>query len=132
METIEAGKQPATLSRRRLLGWLLAGGLGVAAGVTAGVTAGAAPRVIPVTARRFVFSPDKIMLRAGESVVFELTALDVVMGFSVPDLGIRADLPPGKVVRVPVTAGAAASHVFLCDIFCGSGHENMNGMIVVS
>lgn len=116
---------PLGIPRRRVLGWLLAGGLCTVAGA-------AQPRVIEVGARRFVFSPDRIALQAGESVILALTAQDVMMGFAVPDYGIRVDLPPGQTVRVPVTAGPAGSHIFLCDIFCGSGHEGMNGLIVVA
>ena len=113
------------VARRRVLGWMLASGLATVAGA-------AAPRVIEVGARRFVFTPDRIALEAGESVVIALTAQDVMMGFSVPDYGIRADLPPGQTVKVPISAGPAGNHIFLCDIFCGSGHENMNGLIVVT
>ncbi|BCF97372.1 hypothetical protein PPGU19_019410 [Paraburkholderia sp. PGU19] len=40
----------------------------------------AEPRVIKVSARRFVFTPNQIKLAPHENVVFELTALDTVMG----------------------------------------------------
>ena len=115
-------------TRRRSLAWLAA----LAATVPFWTASAAVPRRIAVTARRFVFTPDRIALRKNESVILELTALDVVMGFSVPDLGIRTDLPPGKTVEVPINAATAGSHLFLCDIFCGSGHESMNGQIEVS
>ncbi|WP_420995496.1 cupredoxin domain-containing protein [Cupriavidus sp. 30B13] len=113
--------------RRRALCCLLA----LAAGTPLLRSTAAAPRVIKVHARKFAFTPDRIALRAGEPVVFELTAQDVVMGFSVPELGIRADLPPGKVVRVPALPAKAGTFGFLCDIFCGSGHEGMSGVIEV-
>ncbi|MGF6597011.1 hypothetical protein P3T23_001722 [Paraburkholderia sp. GAS448] len=38
---------------------------------------------------------------------------------------------PGATVRVPAQAAEAGNVEFLCDIFCGSGHETMNGVIVV-
>ena len=121
-------KTPFCPARRRSLAWLAA----LAASVPFWTASAAVPRRIAVTARRFVFTPDRIALRKNESVILELTALDVIMGFSVPDLGIRTDLPPGKKVEVPVHAAAAGTHVFLCDIFCGSGHESMNGQIEIS
>ncbi|MFC4522250.1 cupredoxin domain-containing protein [Cupriavidus pinatubonensis] len=114
--------------RRRHLAWLAA----MAATAPFWTASAAVPRRIAVTARRFVFTPDRIALHKNESVILALTAVDVVMGFSVPDLGIRVDLPPGKTVEVPINAAAAGSHLFLCDIFCGSGHESMNGQIEVS
>ncbi len=120
-------RTPPSASRRR---WLLgvAGGAVALAGL--GVRA-AGPRVIPVSARRFVFTPNRITLAPHETVIFELTALDTVMGFSIPEFGVRADVPPGSVVKVAAQAGAAGTVEFLCDIFCGSGHETMNGTIVV-
>ena len=91
----------------------------------------AEPRVIKVNARKFVFTPNQIKLAPHENVVFELTAQDTVMGFSIPQYNVRADVPPGATVRVPAQAGEAGTVDFLCDIFCGSGHETMNGTIVV-
>ncbi|AOJ01715.1 MULTISPECIES: cupredoxin domain-containing protein [Burkholderia] len=128
------GRTPATAasaSRRRWL--LIAGGAALAAlaGVDMSRVRAAEPRVIKVHARRFVFTPDRIALAPHESVVFELTAQDTVMGFSIPQYGVRADVPPGAVVRVAAQAGDAGTVQFLCDIFCGSGHETMNGVLVV-
>ncbi|HKT98549.1 MAG TPA: cupredoxin domain-containing protein [Paraburkholderia sp.] len=114
------------LARRR---WLALAAAGAAALLR--VDAQAAPRVIKVHARRFVFTPDHIALAPHESVVFELTAQDTLMGFSIPQFGVRADVPPGTIVRLAATAGAAGTVPFLCDIFCGSGHEQMNGVILV-
>ncbi len=45
------------------------------------VFAQAAPRVIPVVARKFVFIPAQIALKKGEAVTIELTSPEVVMGF---------------------------------------------------
>lgn len=95
------------------------------------VDARAAPRVIKVHARRFVFTPNRIPLAPHERVTFELTAEDALMGFSIPQLGVRADVPPGIVVHLSAEAGEAGTVQFLCDIFCGSGHETMNGVLVV-
>jgi cytochrome c oxidase subunit II len=116
----------SVVTRRR---WLLAAAASAAALLR--VDARAAPRVIKVHARRFVFTPDHIALAPHEQVVFEITAQDTMMGFSIPQFGVRADVPPGTVVKVAATAGDAGTVPFLCDIFCGSGHESMNGVIVV-
>ncbi|KGS94767.1 cytochrome C oxidase subunit II, periplasmic domain protein [Burkholderia pseudomallei MSHR7498] len=117
--------------RRRWLFAASGAALAALAGVDASRVRAAAPRVIKVHARRFVFTPDRIALAPHESVVFELTAQDTVMGFSIPQYGVRADVPPGAVVRLAAQAGGPGTVQFLCDIFCGSGHETMNGMLVV-
>lgn len=90
-----------------------------------------APRRIPVVARKFVFIPNEITVRQGESVVLEFTAPEVAMGFFAPELGLRALIVPGEVAKVPFTASKAGRFDFLCDVFCGDGHEGMNGHLVV-
>ncbi len=89
------------------------------------------PRRIPVVARKFVFIPSEITVRKGESVVLEFTAPEVVMGFFAPELGLRALIVPGEVSLVPWTPDRAGRFDFLCDVFCGDGHEGMNGHLVV-
>jgi len=106
----------------------------VAIGATAGyVSAQAAPRakVIKISAKRFDYSPGKLILKKGQRVVLELTSKDVVMGFNLPDFNVRGDMIPGKVTRVEFTPDKTGEFTFLCDIFCGSGHEEMHGRITV-
>ena len=85
-----------------------------------------------VHARRFVYTPNVINLKKGEPVVLEFTTEDVLMGFSIPDLDARADIEPGKTTRLRLTPQQAGTFDFLCDIFCGGGHENMHGKIIVT
>jgi len=113
---------------RRLL---LAGFVATLAAAAARSAGAGAPRRIPVVARKFVFIPNEISVRQGESVVLEFTAPEVAMGFFAPALGLRALLVPGEVARVPFTADKAGRFDFLCDVFCGDGHEGMNGHLVV-
>ena len=88
-------------------------------------------KVIKIVARRFTYTPNKLTLKKGVPVVLELTTLDVLMGFSAPDFDTRADIVPGKTARVRLNPDKVGTFTFLCDIFCGSGHESMNGTIVV-
>jgi cytochrome c oxidase subunit 2 len=64
-------------------------------------------------------------------VVLELTSLDRVHGFNCHALGIRSDINPGKIARVRFTPKKSGTFVFFCDIFCGEGHEDMSGKIIV-
>ncbi|CAB3757966.1 cupredoxin domain-containing protein [Paraburkholderia solisilvae] len=120
---------PRNAARRK---WLMLAGAAAALTALSRIPARAAtPRVIQVHAKRFVFTPNQIKLAPHESVVFELTSEDVPMGFSIPQYGVRADVPPGPPVRLAAQAGEAGNVEFLCDIFCGSGHETMNGSLIV-
>jgi cytochrome c oxidase subunit 2 len=88
-------------------------------------------KVIQVTAERFKFTPDTIHLKVGEPVVLEITSLDRKHGFAVPELGIDETVEAGKTTRVRVVPAKAAKYDFHCSVFCGSGHEEMAGQIVV-
>ena len=89
-------------------------------------------RVIKVIAKKFVFVPNEIRVKQGETVVLQFTAPEVPMGFSLPDFSVRADIMPGKVTTLRLTPDKSGSFDFLCDVFCGSGHEEMNGKLIVS
>lgn len=88
-------------------------------------------KVIAVVARKFVFLPNRITLKRGEPVVLEFTAPEVVMGFNVPALKLRTDIVPGEVARLRLQPAQAGTFDFLCDIFCGDGHEGMTGQLIV-
>jgi cytochrome c oxidase subunit 2 len=88
-------------------------------------------KVIQVTAERFKFTPAVIELKLGQPVVLELTTLDRKHGFQVPDLKVDENIEPGKVTRVRIVPDKAGTFPFHCDVFCGSGHEEMAGEIVV-
>jgi cytochrome c oxidase subunit 2 len=109
-----------------------------AVGMTAGwrrfaaaAVPGGAEQVVRMTARKFEYTPSQIMLKKGVPVVLEITALDRDHGFKVPELGIRADLKSGQVTRIRIVPDRAGTFEFRCDVFCGSGHEDMSGEIVV-
>ncbi|RZI43892.1 cytochrome c oxidase subunit II [Herbaspirillum sp. HC18] len=121
----------STNHKRRLL--LLAGAAAGGLGLLAPFL-GAQPeeRVIKVIAKRFDYTPSEIHLKKGMPVTLELTSLDVVMGFNAPDFGVRSDVLPGAVSRVRFTPDKVGRFVFQCDIFCGAGHEEMAGVMIVA
>ena len=117
------------LGRRAFVG--AAGGLVL--GALAGWTLAApAPRVIDVVAKKFEFVPGEIRVGRGEAVALRFTAPEVPMGFNLADFNLRADIVPGKVTTVQLTADKTGTFTFLCDVFCGTGHEDMSGTLVVT
>lgn len=84
-----------------------------------------------MVARKFTYEPAEITLKLNEPVVFRLTTADVAMGFSIPDFNERATIIPGQTVDLAMTPTRTGEFVFLCDVFCGSGHENMEGTLRV-
>jgi cytochrome c oxidase subunit II len=114
------------------LGTLGLAGLAALAMGGATVLAQARARVIKVSARRFTYSPNVLELKRGEPVVLELTTEDVFMGMNIPDFNVRSDIVPGKTTQLAFTPDKAGTFIFLCDVFCGDGHETMSGKLVVS
>jgi len=119
----------ASKTRRDLLA---AAGAAALAPVALLAVAATAERVIPVVAKKFEFVPKEIRVRRGETVILQLSAPEVPMGFNLADLRQRVDIVPGKTATLRFTADKAGSFVFLCDVFCGTGHEDMSGTLVVA
>jgi cytochrome c oxidase subunit 2 len=95
--------------------------------------AGAAPDpVIKIVARQWEFVPSRILLRKGVPVVLELSSADRHHGFSVPGLGARGEVRPGEPARLRLVPTEVGTFAFHCDVFCGEGHEEMTGQIVVT
>lgn len=88
-------------------------------------------KVIRITAQRFNYTPGEVKLKKGVPVILEFRSRDVLMGFNLPDFGVRTDIVPGKVTRLRLVPDKTGTFIFLCDIFCGSGHEEMNGRLTV-
>jgi cytochrome c oxidase subunit 2 len=53
------------------------------------------------------------------------------MGFNAPDFGARATIIPGQTARVRIVPNKVGTFTFHCDVFCGDGHEDMDGTIRV-
>lgn len=115
--------------RRRLVAGLAALGAG-ALGWRA--TAQPSEEVVRIVAKRYEFVPSEVRLKKGVTTVLELTSADVPMGFSAPDFKMRVDVWPLKPTRLRITPEKTGTFTFVCDVFCGSGHEDMQGTIVVT
>jgi cytochrome c oxidase subunit II len=89
-------------------------------------------RVIKIKAEKFHFIPNEIRLKKGELVVLQLSASDFIHGFNLPDMKTRADIVPGRITEISLTPDRLGEFTFVCDNFCGSGHEEMEGKIIVT
>ena len=88
-------------------------------------------QVVRVTAKCFAYDPDTITVHVGHPVVLELVSLDHHHGFSLPDFNQRADVLPGFITRVRIVPDKPGTFTFACDVFCGSGHDDMSGTLEV-
>lgn len=88
-------------------------------------------RVVKIKARRFEFDPGTVVVKAEENVRFEITSQDVTHGIEIKDFGINEVLEPGKTQVITFVAGKSGRHHFHCSVYCGKGHDQMHGELVI-
>lgn len=84
-----------------------------------------------ITASRFEFEPSAITVNKGDKVRLKITSIDVKHGFGLAAFNINRDLNPGKTEIIEFTADKAGEFEFSCSVFCGSGHSEMEGKLIV-
>jgi len=115
------------MKRRYFIALLIAGS---AAGGAARLAV-AAPNEVDVIAEKFDFTPDTIKAKVGRPLTLVLTSIDRVHGFKMPDFGVQTEIVPSEETRITITPTRPGTFAFFCDIFCGDGHEEMAGTLVV-
>ena len=113
------------MHRRTVIALLAGSALGAAR------LAAETPPEIRIGAKKFEFHPNQVTTKAGQPVILVLTSEDRIHGFKMPDLGVRTDIVPGQETRVTLLPSKPGSYPFFCDVFCGGGHEDMEGTLIV-
>jgi cytochrome c oxidase subunit 2 len=89
-------------------------------------------RTIEVVAKRFTFEPSRIEVNQGERVTLVLTSADGVHGVEIKKFRVTKKIPRGgKPVTIEFVASAPGEFPILCSEYCGDGHEDMKGMLIV-
>ena len=92
----------------------------------------AEPRVIEVLARRYAFEPSQIDVTQGERVRLLVRSGDGMHGFEIRNFDVSEEIPRGGgPVVIEFTADEPGRFPILCSLFCGSGHDDMKGALVV-
>ena len=89
-------------------------------------------RVITVVAKRFSFEPARVEVTEGERVKLIVKTGDGVHGIEVKKFKINKKVPRGGEVTIEFVASVAGEFPILCSEYCGEGHEDMKGMLVVA
>jgi cytochrome c oxidase subunit 2 len=91
------------------------------------------PRTIDVVAKRFAFEPARIEVTEGERVRLVVKSGDGVHGIEIKKFKINKKVPRGgDPVTIEFVAAAPGEFPVLCSEYCGDGHEDMKGMLVVA
>ena len=90
------------------------------------------PRTIEVVARRFAFEPAEIQVAVGERVRLLVRSADGLHGIEIKKVKVSKEIPRGnKPVAIEFTADEAGRFPILCSEYCGDGHDDMKGTLVV-
>jgi cytochrome c oxidase subunit 2 len=93
----------------------------------------AEPRVIEVLARRYAFEPAEIEAVEGERLRIVVRSGDGMHGFEIKKFKISKEIPRGgDPVVIEFTPTEAGRFPVVCSLFCGDGHEDMKGALVVT
>lgn len=85
----------------------------------------ASVREITIDANRFTFAPAVVKVREGESVKITVRNKDTTHGISVPAFSARG------AESIEFVASKKGNYPFYCATYCGSGHQDMQGTLIV-
>src|SRR5262245_38615910 len=88
-------------------------------------------QVIRISASSFEFKPSEIVVKKGVPVTLELVSQDRHHGFKLAQFHLRAEIQAGVVEKVRFIPDKTGTFTFICDVFCGEGHEEMSGTLKV-
>ena len=77
------------------------------------------------------FYPEEIVVPLGATVDIYVTSADVQHGFNIMGTNINFQVLPGQVSKLTYTFNEVGEFPFVCNEYCGVGHQNMFGMIIV-
>lgn len=85
-----------------------------------------------IIAKRFAFEPNRIEVTEGDKVRLVVRSVDGTHGFAIRKYKVESDVPKGGgSVTVEFTADKVGSFPFVCSNYCGKGHADMKGVLVV-
>ncbi len=84
-----------------------------------------------VVARAWQFQPNEIEVPAGSTVTFLLASPDVIHGFVLAGTNANVMVIPGQIARVTARFERPGEYVWMCHEYCGFGHHQMFGKVVV-
>ena len=91
------------------------------------------PRTVDVVVRRFAFEPATIDAVEGERLRVLVRSADGPHGFEIKRFKVSKEIPRGtEPVAIEFTASEVGTFPILCSLFCGDGHNDMKGALVVS
>ncbi len=78
------------------------------------------------------FSSNELHLPVGRQVLLEMTSLDVIHSFWVPEFRIKQDVVPGRTTELRITPDRLGNYTVRCSELCGLRHAYMERPVMVT
>ncbi|MFQ5819786.1 MAG: cupredoxin domain-containing protein, partial [Candidatus Heimdallarchaeota archaeon] len=97
---------------------------------------------VSITAYYWRFEPSAILVSENDTVRLTISSVNNMMpmmarmfpnhGIAIEDYGLNYTLPVGETVTIEFVATKNGEVHFHCSIYCGVGHEEMHGELIVN
>jgi cytochrome c oxidase subunit 2 len=77
-------------------------------------------------------SSDELHLPVGKQVLLQMTSLDVIHSFWVPEFRVKEDVVPGRITELRITPTLEGGYKVRCAELCGTSHAYMEKPVVIS
>lgn len=88
-------------------------------------------KTFDISMSRFAFTPSVLNVNVGDTVVINATAKDTTHGISIPEFKVNLVVPKGTTQTSSFVADKAGTYTFRCSVYCGEGHSEMTGTLIV-
>lgn len=89
-------------------------------------------RIITLNAYNWGFTPTEIKVKQGEVITLKIKSTSGVHGIGIKELGLSSGtIAEGEEKSITFTADKVGTFDFYCNIYCGRGHKEMKGKIIV-
>ncbi len=87
---------------------------------------------VQITARSWEFTPREVRVKANTAVELMVTSIDVDHGIEFTDLDVPLErVPAGRTVTIRFIPDKLGVYHFRCAVVCGTGHDQMTGLLIV-
>ncbi len=83
-------------------------------------------------AQMWSFEPSVIYIPVGSEVDFFLSSKDVVHGFNIAEKNVNMMAVYGNINKTTVKFDKPGVFDIVCHEYCGTGHQNMKGQVIVN
>lgn len=73
----------------------------------------------------------ELVLPANRQIDLRINSLDVIHGFSVPQMRLKQNAVPGMTIHIHFTPKVPGTYAIMCTQVCGMGHYRMNANLLV-